>query len=375
MDRQKRKPVKLKDIAQRANVSPSLVSLILNGKGRASDKVRRKVLNMLEKAGFRPKYTRKPVLFLVDLERIMGGGKTIPVMRQLKGVQEKMAEEGVTMQVEFLAEVGANSVVTQLEQIRERGPGGIMLNTDAPWFAEAGSIFERASIPFVQLGYDTEDPRYSGAVVDSFSGAYQAVKFLAGRGHKRIAILRWETGIARVNSHKKHAGYLTALAEAGLEPDQQLIVHMEATQYEKGWKPIRELVLPWSKLKAPPTALFVENSFVSLSLLYPLERDKATLPRFLADLDMFHFEDWPLDPVDDIMCGKLFYPEAQTNLVTIDWETIGRMAAQLLIELINHGGRLPPKIIRVAPLLHRMQGHKRTLLEQARANETDCEST
>jgi len=357
----------LKEIALEANVSPALVSLILNGKGRASDAVRKRVHALLEKNGYKPKYARAPFYFLLDLRRVEAAGKTTIVMEQLSGMQRVFDEADIALHVEFLMlhkNHNSANVLPQLKRISQRKPSGVLINTDSPFLEQACAVFTEQKIPFVQLGYDTELPSYNAVVNDSFSGAYLATSHLLQKGHRKIAIIRWTGGTARVNSNKKFAGYQTALADAGIEIVNDYIKILSATEIDASWQPARNLYNELLELSSPPTALFVDNSFISLSLLYPLEQDRGKLPESLNQLEMIHYEDWSLDPVHDILSKKLFYPHLQSTLVTIDWEVIGRTAAQLLINQITNKTQAN-QIIKVSPGLCKVHGNNRTLIEKS----------
>jgi len=190
--------------------------------------------------------------------------------------------------------------------------------------------------------------------------SYRAVKHLQERGHTRIATIRWEIGIVCVNSNKKHAGYQAALADAGLEVKSEYVKSIRCTQGHPEWRSIRAPAAELAALANPPTAVFVENSFVSLPLLYPGPNDAGELPSSLREWEIVHFEDWSLDPVDDVLTGKLFYPECETTVVAIRWEEIGAMAAKLLLDQVRGEPRpRTPTVLRVSPTLQKVKGAQR----------------
>ena len=67
--------------------------------------------------------------------------------------------------------------------------------------------------------------------------------------------------------------------------------------------------------------------------------------------------------VHDILSSKLFYPDFSTHLVSIDWENIGQLAAQLLIEQAGQFS-LVPRILRVCPNIYKVHGKERILVSQ-----------
>jgi len=190
-------------------------------------------------------------------------------------------------------------------------------------------------------------------VVDSFTGAYQAVQHLVARGHRRIATLRFDVGRARRNSVKKHAGYLSALAAAGIAAREEYAVCVAASGGGETFtcREVRAATERLADLPEPPTALFVENDILSVPLMYPTRDDGGQRPGFLREVAMVHFEDLPLAPVRKVLDSRLGYPPPGALLVTIDWERIGRMAARLMIDQLRDGRDSRTTSIRVAPVL------------------------
>lgn len=355
--------ITLTQIAKEANVSVSLVSLILNGKGRASPEVKKRVQDLLEQYGYRPKFTKNPFYFLVDLPLIEASGKTIPVMEMLSGIQTVMNENNLLLHVEFLSKDHLGGYSSHLQSIISRHPSGILMNTDIDCRDEAIVAFKNANIPMVQLGYDTEDPNFNAVVVDSFTGAYHAVKSLINKNHKRIALIRYTQDIAGVNSNKKLAGYMAALNDAGIELDNNLIQSIQnADEQTKNYNS-RKIVENLLKYENHPTALFIDNSYISLPLLYPNLNDNMQIPTHIANIDMVHFEDAPLRPAEDILAHRMFFPKLKSTVVSINWQNIGNTAARMIIDIAQNGSSDGPQINRIAPQLVSVNGYERTLLK------------
>lgn len=355
--------ITLKQIAEEANVSVSLVSLILNGKGRASPAVKKRVQDLLEHYGYKPKFTKNPFYFLVDLPRIEASGKTIPVMEMLSGIEQVIYENNLLLHVEFLSQDNINAYSAQLKTIANRQPSGVLIQTDINCRDEAIRTFQNEKIPLVQLGYDIENPNNNAVVIDSFTGAYYAVKYLINKGHKRIGLIRYTEDIAGVNSNKKLAGYMAALNDQQIKVDNNLIQSIQnAAKLTKEYNS-RQIAEEMLKLKDPPTALFIDNSYISLPLLYPGLHDTNNIPDPIAKLDMIHFEDSPLRPAEDYLAHRMFFPCLNTVVVGINWQSIGSTAARLLIDIVQNNPKEGPQINRIAPQLVSIHGYERTLLK------------
>jgi len=75
--------------------------------------------------------------------------------------------------------------------------------------------------PYMALGRLDSLPDCSSATVDYEEGAYLSTRFLLDRGHTRIAMLKAFTGFQP--GVERRRGYLRALEEAGVAPDENLI--------------------------------------------------------------------------------------------------------------------------------------------------------
>lgn len=75
--------------------------------------------------------------------------------------------------------------------------------------------------PYLAFGRHDGLPELSHATVDYEEGAYLSAKHLIDRGHKRIAMLKAFEGYQP--GAERRRGYLRALEEAGIAPDESLI--------------------------------------------------------------------------------------------------------------------------------------------------------
>jgi LacI family transcriptional regulator len=80
---------------------------------------------------------------------------------------------------------------------------------------------QEAGHPYVALSRTDCLPEASFATVDYEQAAYASTKYLLDRGHKRVALLQ---GLVGFNpGEERRRGYLRALEEAGLAPDDALL--------------------------------------------------------------------------------------------------------------------------------------------------------
>ncbi|MEX0776277.1 MAG: LacI family DNA-binding transcriptional regulator [Phycisphaeraceae bacterium] len=350
----KSQPPTLRQVAKQANVSVAAISYVLNGKGRISDRKRNHIVRLLQDAGLKPKYKHRPIFHLCDHRAFSTHGAFAPMVAKYEALNAISHEYEVSLRLEFLHSPGSGDLAAQLAELQSYHPGAVVLDSLPP--AECPTIadyFERRGVPTVQIGYTVAAPGIDAVVIDDFAGAYEATRHLIGQGHQKIATLRWNIA-GDSASPKKHAGFLCALEEAGLPVRPQYIVESPFKRVEDRLTG-REAAAKLLTLADPPTAVFVENSFISASLLYPSNPSEPALPDAIARLDMVHFEAWDLELVEQVMTGILAYPARRTKLLKIDWSELAKVAAKQLIERMR-GQPNTGRIIRMAPRLYEVNG-------------------
>lgn len=350
----------LQEIARKADVSVASVSYVLNGKGRISEHRRQKIGRLLLEAGLKPRQKRHPAFYICDHREYHHSSAFTPFLHKYEGLNSVFSGDGIDLRIEFLHRPGANDVKAQLREILSYKPSAVILDSDLGSDAPAvADFFERSEVPVVQVGHTVRAPGVDAVVVDDFTGAYTATRHLVQVGHTRIATIRWNVA-GDPASNKKFAGYQCALREAGIEQRPEYVVESPLGRHENqltGRVAVEQLLA----LPEAPTAVFVENSFVSASLLYPIDPAERELPTAIRALDMVHFEAWHLDVVEQVMAGVFNYPPRRTKLLRPNWEELGRVAGKRCLDRIN-GQPATDETIQLAPRLYAAVGGELTPL-------------
>jgi DNA-binding LacI/PurR family transcriptional regulator len=218
--------------------------------------------------------------------------------------------------------------------------------------------FQEDHVPVVQMGHVAWARDVHAVVIDSFAGGLLAARHLAARGHRAIATIRWLVDREPV-SPEKHAGFRQGLTEAGVELQPQWVIESPA-QNTPDQRTGREAIEQLLRANPRPTAVFVENSFVSQSLLYAIGGETA-MPAAIRDLDFVHFEAWHLDTLEHTMVHLLGHPARRTKLLRVPWYEMGRRCANLIVEL-TEGRHDTPQRIELAPYLVQVHGMDEELL-------------
>ena len=157
-------------------------------------------------------------------------------------------------------------------------------------------------------------------LVDDYSGAFQAVEYLIGRGRKNIAHLGGPLNLS-TTKHRLQ-GYLDALEKNNMPINEELIVHVPGFTHKDGLKPTKKLL----QLDSPPDAIFAMNDSIAASAMHVA---KKLLFRIPEDISILGFDDEPH--------SVYLTPSLSTVLQPV--YSIGMLSARILLR--NLGSKEP----------------------------------
>ena len=183
-------------------------------------------------------------------------------------------------------------------------------------------LIERVNCPCVLM--HIEDERFKGDIIrgNDMQASEEAVKYLIGLGHKRIACI---SGIAykyHTASYRKK-GYEKALLEAGIPVREEYIVYTDYN-IDEGYEAFKTLM----SLPEPPTAIFTYYDLLAVGAI-----------RAAADIGIKVPEDVSIMGYDDIRLAK--YTSPRLTSINQNKQRIGEMAIQLIVDRIQDN-TLPP---------------------------------
>ncbi|MGD7733906.1 LacI family DNA-binding transcriptional regulator [Propionibacteriaceae bacterium G57] len=249
--------VTIRDVAQLAGVSKSLVSLVLRGDPRVSEERRAAVLTAMAELDYRPNHAAR------SLSTARSGVVGI-LIEDLRNPWFVDLLEGLTS---TLRAAELTPVLTDATTVRAAGGDAVASLTalGVDGIVVVGSTDEEEPLraaatttPIVLAGTRRPHLPFADIAADNDTGGgRQATEHLIGLGHQRIAHLMGpgEVGQARLT------GYREALVEAGLS-DRELVVTSGASE-DGGYTATRELLA----LADRPTAIFAYNDAAAIGAL------------------------------------------------------------------------------------------------------------
>lgn len=273
--------VKLHELADRAGVSLSTVSKVLNGRSDVAAATRAKVEALLEQEG----YSRRSGLpnrgTLIEL--VFPELETAWAMEIIRGVENVASANGLSV---VLTESGDRHAPAPawIEGVLRRRPVGVVL-VFSDLAEESKAKLRSRAIPFVIVD-PAGDPAPDVPSVGSanWSGGLMATRHLIELGHERIAAI---TGRADMMcSFARVDGYRSAMSSAGLEVDERF-VRFGNFEVDGG----REIALELLALDDRPTAIFAGSDLQALGVIDAARTLGLRVPR---DLSIVGYDDLPL---------------------------------------------------------------------------------
>ncbi|MEU3255198.1 LacI family DNA-binding transcriptional regulator [Streptomyces sp. NPDC006997] len=306
----------IRDVAEHAGVSKSLVSLVLRGSERVRPEKREAVLRAVRELGYRPntaarslseRRTRTIGVLLNDLRNPW-------FVDLLDGLNPPLHTSGLHM---LLADARLNRRTGQdpTGPFLDLRADGLVIVGTLPDPATLGPVADR--VPVVVAGArEPVPPGVDTVAGDDEKGARLATEHLVGLGHRRIAHL---AGYGAVGELRRR-GFETAMREHGLA-DAAVVEPSDMTE-EGGYRGTVRLLGRGER----PTAVFAVNDIAAVGVLSAAEGLGFGAPR---DLSVVGYDDTSLARLRHVW------------LTTVDnaAHEVGRRAAHLLLDrLAGTGG-------------------------------------
>jgi LacI family transcriptional regulator len=310
------------DIAKRAGVSKSTVSLVISGSPLVKAETRRRVKAVADELGY--VYNRGAANLRTARSNVVGmviNDLTNPFFAEL-AVGIEGALQGSDY-IPVIANTGENLArqAQVFHTMREHNIAGMILcpagGTDKAALAEIVS----AGIPIVLAMRRVPGLELCAVVPANREGARRAVEHLARLAHTRLAFLG---GVASMSAFGERAGgFREGVEQAGLALSSDWIIEALPTKAGGAAAMNQALSLP-----RKPTAALCFNDIVAIGAIHALSRHGLKAG-----------EDFAIVGFDDIAEAAQMAPPLTT--IAVDAKDLGERAARLLLSQI---GTASPKI-------------------------------
>jgi LacI family transcriptional regulator len=335
------KKVSLSDIADRLGISKTVVSLVLNGKGkesRISDELREKVMEVAKELNYQPNLIARGLrtgktntigLIIADLANPFFGklGREIENEAAVAGYRVMFCSTDEKVE----------KFEHQLNMLVQELVDGLIISPPAG-SEEQINVLEKSGKPYVLIDRYFPNINSNSVIIDNFQAAYNATTHLIEKGYRKIACIVLD--IALLNIKERLNGYKKALEDAGINADDNLIKILPFTHERNNIEEaIRELTTDGHH---SADALFFTTSKAGILGLESIHSLGLSIPGDVAvvsfdDLDAYRLSNPPVTAVSQPLKG------------------IGVEAVRLLLEQINSKKRKTPRkrVVLEAKLIER----------------------
>lgn len=271
------KRISIKDVAQRAGVSVTTVSHVLNdtpGK-RISDETRSRVRQAADDLSYRPngmarslRLQRSQILALVSDEIA-----TTPHAGQIiLGAQEAASKRGWLL---MLVNSGGDRETerAEIQALQQRQVDGFLYAT--MYHQVVDVPVELADSVVTLLDARCDDPQIPSVAPDEVQGGQAATQLLLDQGHRRIGLISNVDDIPATQGRTE--GFLRALRAAGVEPEDDLMVR-ERSEAAGGYRAGLALL----DRRPRPTAIFCFNDRMAMGLYQAAAEHGLRIPEDLS---------------------------------------------------------------------------------------------
>ncbi|MEW5957563.1 MAG: LacI family DNA-binding transcriptional regulator [Chloroflexota bacterium] len=302
-----------RDVAERADVSVTTVSHIINETRPVSDDLRQRVMTAMSELGYQPnalaRSLRRKQTHTIGL--IVPDSANPFFAEVARGIEDASFEQDYSV-ILCNSDGDLSKELLYLNVLAEKQVDGILLVAVSGVTPEHLHTLQRRGPLLIVVDRDIPGVAVDSVLVDNARGGWLATRHLLDRGHRRIGCITGPSDLTP--SAERVVGYRQVLQEAGLAPDETLIVKGDF-QYESGYRAAHQLLT----MVDPPTAIFACNDLMAVGVISAALTLGRQVP---ADLSVVGFDDIPLASFTNPPLTTVAQPKYE----------MGRLAATLLLE-------------------------------------------
>ena len=331
----------IRDVAQRAGVSPATVSRVLNNNQtyKITNETRENVLRAVTELGYTPliKKSDRSEREAVDqrfsigclLATTRGKYRDPYYLSLLSGIEDEMEKQGGVVSLIHTEQELEDPEI--LNRTLEAGLDGLVMMRPLE-----ESLFSqlRERIPHI-VGIDTGHMPIDNIEYDHFRVSRMAVEYLYGKGYREIGFIGGGSWNQPMRRSRRYRSYLETMTELGLEIRPEWILDCQ-------WDDRKCMELVEAAAAGPglPRAIYASSDLMAMAALRALYRLGIRVPDQVAVIGM-----------TDIEMSQYANPPLTTIHVPV--EEMGRTCAKVLAERIRGDESLPKRIILPSELVPR----------------------
>lgn len=308
--------ITIMDVAAEAGVSFGTVSRVINNDVHVRPETRERVLQAMERLGF----------VANRQARSLAGGKTngigllVPdlgtgyIGEIIRGIDAELTLQGLDLILYTTHRTASKEATYVANLVRGMVDGLLLVLPRNP--ADYVGTLTRQNFPFVLIDHQGTGKDCPAVGATNWQGAFDATEYLIKLGHRRIGFITGSMDLGCAQD--RLAGYRAALRTYHIPVADELIY--EGTFFQPDGHTGASLLLD---LPNPPTVIFASNDVMAMGAMDAIRNRGLRIP---DDVSVVGF--------DNIPQASLVRPALTT--VEQPLEKMGRVATQMLLELLEH---------------------------------------
>lgn len=322
MGEKSRRPT-VKEVAQRAGVSPMTVSRTLSGGVNVKPDVQQRVMEAVAELGYHRNENARSIrpghssgLIGVAITNIANPYYSTFAL----GVEEEAALTGRRILLGNTSEDPAREAELIGDFLGRRVDGLIVVPASSTSHHLAHS--QSQGVPVVLASRRVDGLDADSVVLADDDGAYRGTIALIDAGHTRIGYLGNTLSI--FTGKRRHAGFLRALEERGITIEPALIAAGQQTVDQA-----RDATRALLGMKNPPTAIFCANNRNAIGAVKEISQQLRAGGKTAANFpELMSFDDFELAELSPV----------PISVIDHDPRELGRTAARMLLDRLDAGG-------------------------------------
>lgn len=309
---------KMRDVAERAGVSPMTVSRALSTPDRVSAEMRERVERAVKEIGYLPNHLASSL----SSNRSTTIGLIVPSIdnsiytQTIKGLSDVIRRSGFQLMISESGYDPAEEEELIASLLTHRVSGLVLHNTDHT--AQAATMIRQSGVPVVENGNLPRNPVDMAVSYSNRAAAHAMTMHLGRLGYRRIAFASL-SALNNDRSRDRIAGYLDALKTLGQEPDPRLII-----ETSRGLAAGAEAVARVVQGVPEADALFCAGDVLAVGAVFECQRRGWAVPGRIA-----------IASFDDVELLRHITPAVTT--LRLPRYDIGERTAQMLLSRIIDG--------------------------------------
>lgn len=314
----------IRDVARKAGLSISTVSLVINKNGYVSEKTRTNVLRVVKELGYHPSRAAKGLASKTS-------GNIGFILSDDHFSQAEPFYTMIFLGTEFEARDHNYYILLTTVGKTFKDPESVprfLLERNVDGVIIAGKInpklvdyVDRLGLPMMLVDYTFPKKRISSVLIDNRKGAHLAVQHLVNLGHREIGFIGGD--IVHPSLAERFLAYKDCLVENGITPNQNLMITDEPDSGMKnGSSAMRRMLERGGK----PTAIFAANDAMAIGCMQYVKQRGMKIPDDVAVVGF-----------DDIETSSHVEPRLTT--IKVFKEEMGALAVRSLIESVKSKSR------------------------------------